>query len=86
MSWLERCLFEYFDVSRYAVLGVNHTTRPKNTVEVDHEAYHFVSIDTFRDMLKQGEFLTIFEVLGHCYGFGTYNYKGFKPHLQITCF
>lgn len=57
--------------SRYTAIGVSHTTRPKTMNEVDHEAYHFVTIDEFRDLLKQGKFLSVIEFLGNCFGFGT---------------
>jgi len=49
-------------------LSISHTTRPPRTGEVNGRDYHFVSEDTFRKMLVNGEFLESAEVYGNLYG------------------
>jgi guanylate kinase len=47
---------------------VSHTTRPKRATETQGVNYHFVTPDTFRDQLADGEFLEHADVFGHLYG------------------
>ena len=47
---------------------VTATTRPKRPGEKDKIDYHFLSNETFRDKLDEGEFLEHAEVYGNLYG------------------
>lgn len=49
-------------------LSVSYTTRAPRPGEVDGEHYHFVSVEAFRDMLGNGDFLESAEVYGNYYG------------------
>ncbi|SFE67090.1 guanylate kinase [Nitrosomonas sp. Nm166] len=49
-------------------LSISHTTRPPRSEEVNGRDYHFVSKDTFQQMLVSGEFLESAEVYGNLYG------------------
>ncbi len=49
-------------------LSISHTSRPPRTEEVNGRDYHFISEDTFRQMLQQGEFLESAQVYGNFYG------------------
>ena len=49
-------------------LSISHTTRPARSEEVNGRDYHFVSKDTFQQMLVNGEFLENAEVYGNLYG------------------
>ncbi|XP_044760446.1 leucine-rich repeat and guanylate kinase domain-containing protein-like isoform X2 [Coccinella septempunctata] len=54
---------------QYVSRGVNHTTRPRSEGEIDGEQYHFVTYETFKDMMRRGLFYTTSEYFGHLYGF-----------------
>lgn len=49
-------------------LSVSYTTRAPRPGEVDGVHYHFVSLDTFMEMLNRGDFLESAEVYGNRYG------------------
>ncbi len=49
-------------------VAISHTTRPRRPYEVDHINYHFVSEETFSDMLERHEFIEHAEVFNHHYG------------------
>ena len=49
-------------------LSISHTTRPLRPGEVDGRDYHFISIDVFKQMLFNEEFLESAEVYGNYYG------------------
>lgn len=49
-------------------MSVSATTRPIRTGEVDGIDYHFVSLDRFREMVADHEFLEWAHVFGHRYG------------------
>jgi len=49
-------------------VSVSHTTRKRRPNEVEGEDYHYVSIDQFREMLAEGDFLEYAEVFGNHYG------------------
>lgn len=49
-------------------LSISYTTRPPRPGEVDGKDYHFVSLETFMEMLAKGEFLESAEVYGNRYG------------------
>lgn len=62
---LVRALIERTDHLR---VSVSHTTRPKRPGEVDGVNYHFVSHETFNDMLQESAFLEHAEVFTNFYG------------------
>ncbi len=49
-------------------MSVSVTTRPMRPSERDGVDYHFISRDTYRDMVGRDELLEHAEVFGHCYG------------------
>ncbi|MDT8398777.1 MAG: guanylate kinase [Pseudomonadales bacterium] len=49
-------------------VSISHTTRPIRPGEEDGVNYHFVSLDTFRDMQGLQAFLESAEVFGNYYG------------------
>jgi guanylate kinase len=49
-------------------MSVSATTRPIRPGEVDGRDYHFVTTETFKDMVAKGEFLEWAHVFGHRYG------------------
>jgi guanylate kinase len=49
-------------------MSVSATTRPPRPGEVDGVDYHFVTLDRFREMVADGEFLEWAHVFGHRYG------------------
>ncbi len=49
-------------------MSVSATTRPIRPGEVDGKDYHFVSLETFRDMVAANAFMEWAHVFGHRYG------------------
>ena len=49
-------------------LSISHTTRPPRTGEINGCDYHFVAVETFKQMLLRGEFIESAEVYGNFYG------------------
>jgi guanylate kinase len=49
-------------------MSVSYTTRPPRAGEVDGKDYHFVDLDTFREMVANNDFLEWAHVFGHRYG------------------
>lgn len=49
-------------------VAVSHTTRQARPGEVDGVHYHYVSISTFSQMVKDEQFVEHAEVFGNCYG------------------
>lgn len=49
-------------------VSVSHTTRPRRPSEEDGVNYHFVSHETFEQMLGEGAFLEHAQVFGNYYG------------------
>lgn len=49
-------------------LSISHTTRAARGREVDGESYHFVSTDTFEEMVRGKAFIEWAEVHGNLYG------------------
>ncbi|MEW5942236.1 MAG: guanylate kinase [Pseudomonadota bacterium] len=49
-------------------LSISYTTRPPRPGETDGRDYHFVSQETFLEMLAHGDFLESAEVYGNRYG------------------
>ena len=56
------------EADRRIKLSVSYTTRAPRPGEVDGVHYHFVGVETFRDMLNNGDFLESAEVYGNYYG------------------
>ena len=54
--------------SESVAVSVSHSTRSIRPGEVDGEAYHFVSAETFEQMVSRGEFLEHARVFDHYYG------------------
>jgi len=50
------------------VVSVSHTTRAMRPGEVDGQDYNFVSMDSFNELIEQGQFLEYAEVFGNKYG------------------
>lgn len=49
-------------------LSVSYTTRAPRPGETNGKEYHFVSRETFQEMMKRGDFLESAEVYGNYYG------------------
>ena len=49
-------------------LSISYTTRPPRPGETDGQDYHFVTLETFMEMMEKGEFLESAEVYGNHYG------------------
>lgn len=49
-------------------LSISHTTRAPRSGEINGRDYHFVNLETFRQMLLNGEFVESAEVYGNLYG------------------
>lgn len=56
------------DADNDIALSISATTRPPRPGEVDGVHYHFVDVDTFKQMAADGEFLEWAHVFGHRYG------------------
>ncbi len=50
------------------VVSVSHSTRAKRPGEADGADYHFVEVEQFQSMVKQGEFLEYAQVFDNHYG------------------
>ena len=59
---------DLLDTTPNIVLAVSYTTRPMRPGEKDGVDYHFVDHDTFRKLIKTGDFLEYAEVFDHYYG------------------
>lgn len=49
-------------------VSISHSSRTPRPGEIDGQHYHFISRDTFADMIKNGEFLEHAEVFDNFYG------------------
>ena len=49
-------------------LSISYTTRAPRPGETDGQDYHFVTLETFMEMMEKGEFLESAEVYGNHYG------------------
>ena len=54
--------------SKNLAVSVSHTTRKPRKGEIDGENYHFVSNETFQQMISNNDFLEYAEVFGNMYG------------------
>lgn len=52
----------------FVYLSISHTTRATRPGETDGEHYHFVTTETFLDMVERGEFLEHAQVFDNYYG------------------
>lgn len=82
-----RGIIDFFPDLRHSV---SYTTRPPRSGEVDGVDYHFVSPETFREMVEQGAFAEWAEVHGNCYGTSIKTLEdlraqGFDVLLEIDC-
>ena len=48
--------------------SISVTTRPRGSKEIDGQHYHFVTPDSFKEMIDNGELIEYEEVHGHYYG------------------
>ncbi|GLS84966.1 guanylate kinase [Paraferrimonas haliotis] len=51
-----------------ASVSVSHTTRAPRPGEIDGQHYHFVDVDTFKQLIEANEFFEWAEVFGNFYG------------------
>ncbi|MFC2155198.1 guanylate kinase [Acidobacteriota bacterium] len=61
---INRLVSEHRDI----IFSVSHTTRPKRDSEIDGQHYHFVSEETFREMIDHNEFAEWAKVYKNYYG------------------
>ena len=54
--------------SKNLAVSVSHTTRKPRKGEIDGENYHFVSNETFEQMISNNDFLEYAKVFGNMYG------------------
>ena len=54
--------------SKSLTVSVSHTTRKPRKGEIDGENYHFVSNETFEQMISNNDFLEYAKVFGNMYG------------------
>ena len=54
--------------SKNLAVSVSHTTRKPRKGEIDGENYHFVSNETFQQMISNNDFLEYAKVFGNMYG------------------
>jgi guanylate kinase len=63
-SLVRQLLNETADLS----VSVSHTTRPMRSGETEGKDYFFVSVETFRSMIENGDFLEFAQVFDNFYG------------------
>jgi guanylate kinase len=56
-------------------VSVSHTTRKARKGEIDGENYHFISTETFKEMIGNNDFIEHAEVFGNMYGTSRANIK-----------
>ncbi|MCF8130268.1 MAG: guanylate kinase [Deltaproteobacteria bacterium] len=64
-STIAEALMERFDSLAYSI---SHTSRPPRGAEQDGVDYHFVSQNSFKEMIEANAFLEWAQVHGHLYG------------------
>ena len=70
--------------SKNLVVSVSHTTRKPRKGEIDGENYHFVSNETFEQMISNNDFLEYAEVFGNMYGTAKTNiYEKLDSNINI---
>ena len=70
--------------SKNLAVSVSHTTRKPRKGEIDGENYHFVSNETFEQMISNNDFLEYAEVFGNMYGSAKTNiYEKLDSNINI---
>ena len=70
--------------SKNLAVSVSHTTRKPRKGEIDGENYHFVSNETFEQMISNNDFLEYAEVFGNMYGTAKTNiYEKLDSNINI---
>ena len=70
--------------SKNLAVSVSHTTRKPRKAEIDGENYHFVSNETFEQMISNNDFLEYAEVFGNMYGTAKTNiYEKLDSNINI---
>ena len=70
--------------SKNLAVSVSHTTRKPRKAEIDGENYHFVSNETFEQMISNNDFLEYAEVFGNMYGTAKANiYEKLDSNINI---
>ena len=70
--------------SKNLAVSVSHTTRKPRKGEIDGENYHFVSNETFEQMISNNDFLEYAEVFGNMYGTAKSNiYEKLDSNINI---
>ncbi|KAA1122322.1 hypothetical protein PGTUg99_036623 [Puccinia graminis f. sp. tritici] len=65
--------------------SVSHTTRKPREGEADGVAYHFVSRESFQEMVTKGEFIEHAEFGGNCYGTSLKAVSEVSEHQKKRC-
>ncbi|KAA1094547.1 hypothetical protein PGT21_024541 [Puccinia graminis f. sp. tritici] len=65
--------------------SVSHTTRKPRAGEADGVAYHFVSRESFQEMVTKGEFIEHAEFGGNCYGTSLKAVSEVSEHQKKRC-
>lgn len=67
-SSLINALLRKFNLDDSLRLSISHTTREPRPGEVNHESYHFVSVEEFESLISRNAFLEYANVFGNYYG------------------
>ena len=67
-SSLINALLKKFNLDDSLRLSISHTTRAPRPGEVDHESYHFVSVEEFESLIERDAFFEHAKVFDNYYG------------------
>lgn len=67
-SSLINALLKKFNLDDKLRLSISHTTRKPRPDEVDHESYHFVSVEEFEQLIERNAFFEHAKVFDNYYG------------------
>lgn len=67
-SSLINALLKKFNLDDSLRLSISHTTREPRPGEVDHESYHFVSVEEFESLIERNAFFEHAKVFDNYYG------------------
>lgn len=67
-SSLITALLKKFNLDDSLRLSISHTTRDPRPGEVDHESYHFVSVEEFESLIERNAFFEHAKVFDNYYG------------------
>ena len=67
-SSLINALLKKFNLDDSLRLFISHTTREPRPGEVDHESYHFVSVEEFKSLIERNAFFEHAKVFDNYYG------------------